>query len=511
MRWELRHTLLVTGTTLLGLVLIAFPSGCRGQAAAAPPTITTQPHSACVYVGYPVSFTVAAAGGRLTYQWYKGKTPLPGATEATYALKSPATTDIGSYCVVVSNEAGSTTSDTAALQVASALGVWATYEQTGGSERLTDGVWTAALQNQSGVWVTDGGTLTLVNPTITTSGQSSSNDLSSFYGLNSGVLASVGTIAITGGKVVTSGTGANGVFACGTGARVTLSGTTIEAAARGGHAVMATRGGVLTLTDVNMTTYGMNGAPIATDRGGGTIKVTGGVVKSAGQDSPGVYSTGTITVEGADITATGAEGAVIEGANSIHLANTKLSGARKCGVMIYQSMSGDARGARGVYTMTGGSLTAAVGPLFYVTNTTGIIELNKTAVSAVSGVLLQAGAGRWGRQGYNGGNAFLTAHGETLSGNLVSDAASTITANLLEGTTLTGAANCAAITLDAASTWNVTADSYVTTLQTPATSGTTVSNIHGNGHTVYYRPDLNPALSGKTYTLAGGGTLQPQR
>jgi hypothetical protein len=41
--------------------------------------------------------------------------------------------------------------------------------------------------------------------------------------------------------------------------------------------------------------------------------------------------------------------------------------------------------------------------------------------------------------------------------------------------------------------------------------GTTITNIAGNGHTVYYdaADSANSALGGQTYALSGGGTLQP--
>jgi hypothetical protein len=68
-------------------------------------------------------------------------------------------------------------------------------------------------------------------------------------------------------------------------------------------------------------------------------------------------------------------------------------------MMIYQSMSGDATGAKGTFTMTGGSLTGtdATGPLFYITNSTGTITLKSgVTVSEASGVLLSAAAGSWG-------------------------------------------------------------------------------------------------------------------
>ncbi len=56
---------------------------------------------------------------------------------------------------------------------------------------------------------------------------------------------------------------------------------------------------------------------------------------------------------------------------------------------------------------------------------------------------------------------------------------------------------------------SVTADSHVDALTGAAISGSTVTNITGNGHTGYYDKTASPELGGKTYALAGGGTLTP--
>jgi hypothetical protein len=65
------------------------------------------------------------------------------------------------------------------------------------------------------------------------------------------------------------------------------------------------------------------------------------------------------------------------------------------------------------------------------------------------------------------------------------------------------------LSLDASSTWTVTADSHVKTLSV-ATSGSAVTNITGNGRTVYYDSSANPSLDAKTCTLPGGGTIVPE-
>jgi alpha-tubulin suppressor-like RCC1 family protein len=83
-----------------------------------PPQITTQPASQSANVGGSVSFTVVATGDApLSYQWRRGDSDLPTATSATLTLNPLLYDDRGDYRVVVTNTAGSVTSDIAVLSV----------------------------------------------------------------------------------------------------------------------------------------------------------------------------------------------------------------------------------------------------------------------------------------------------------------------------------------------------------------------------------------------------------
>lgn len=394
------------------------------------------------------------------------------------------------------------------------------YTLDGQTASQSDQTYTASEEDQSAVYVANGGNLTLSNATIKTSGNTSSQDNSSFHGLNAAVLAASGsTITVSDSSITTSGTGANGAFATDSGSTVNLSNVTIDATADGAHGVMATNGGTVNLSNVDITTAGGSSSAIATDRGSGTITVNGGTVVTSGQNSAGIYSTGVIDVTGTTFESKGAEAAVIEGGNSITLTDVNLKSTfEKWSVMIYQSMSGDAEGTRGTFTMTNGTLnyTPANGPLFYVTNSTGVITLKNVKITSGSSTLVSAAAGNWGTSGSNGGTVIFTADQQVLSGNLVADAISSIDLTLQNGSTLEGAVNAehtakaANLTLDASSKWTVTADSYLTQLNDSAgISGMTITNIIGNGHTVYYDSSANPSLGGKTYSLSGGGTLKP--
>lgn len=70
-------------------------------------------------------------------------------------------------------------------------------------------------------------------------------------------------------------------------------------------------------------------------------------------------------------------------------------------------------------------------------------------------------------------------------------------------------AKSATLTLDSGSTWNITAASHLSCLNGAVISGTNITNLVGNGFTVTYDANSCPALNGQTYTLSGGGTLQP--
>jgi len=386
----------------------------------------------------------------------------------------------------------------------------------GETASASDGTYTSDKTDLSAIYVTNKGSLTLTNPIISTTGNTSNNDASSFYGLNGAVLANnASTVLISGGSITTTGTGANGAIPTGEGTTISLDNLTISATGNGGHGVMATLGGTLILTDVDITTTGKNGAPLATDRGSGSVTYTRGTILSSGADSPGIYSTGDINVTDAIVKSVGTEAAVIEGFNSIHLVNTTLSGGveKTGGTMIYQSFSGDAETGTGVFTMDGGTYEPTAGPAFFVTNTDSIINLTGVKMIGTPDQLIKAaGTSRWGTEGQNGGIVIFNADNEQLVGSLVTDAISSISATLMNGSTLTGAINTSALNLDATSSWSVTADSSLTSLaDLEGIADGTITNIIGNGFTVTYNKTLaeNNYLGGKTFTLENGGILTP--
>ncbi len=84
------------------------------------PTITTQPANQTATVGQTATFSVAASGTGLSYQWYKNSAAISGATAASYTTPTTTTADNNAtFYVVVTNAAGSVTSNSATLTVTS--------------------------------------------------------------------------------------------------------------------------------------------------------------------------------------------------------------------------------------------------------------------------------------------------------------------------------------------------------------------------------------------------------
>lgn len=381
----------------------------------------------------------------------------------------------------------------------------------------SDKIYLSNMTDLSAIYVTNNGTLTLSNATISTTGNTSSQEESSFYGLNGALLANNGSsVVYVGGSITSTGTGANGAIPTGNGTSIILSNLSIITSGDGAHGVMATQGSELTLNDVTISTSGPHGAPVATDRGGGFVDVNRANIHSTGTDSPGIYSTGEVTIQDSSVTSIGTEACVIEGSNSVTISDSNLSGGASGtgGVMIYQSFSGDAQTGKGTFTMGGGSYIAAEGPAFFVTNTKADINLEEVNVTVLSGILVKAtGTTRWGVSGKNGGVVTLTAVSENLTGSIMTDTISSIGVILMQNSTLTSEINSSSLTLVDSSSWKVTGNSTLTSLiDSEGVSGDQITNIFGNGFKVTYDPNLteNAYLQGKEYNLTNGGTLSPK-
>jgi len=328
------------------------------------------------------------------------------------------------------------------------------------------------------------------------SGDASSANDSSFKGVNAAVRAyGDSEITLTDCEIEADASNATGVFAY-DGGVIYISDSTVTVTGGGAGGVQVAGGG--TLYGSNLTVTSSSKAAIRSDRGGGILVIDGGSYTSTGSNGcPAIYSTADITVRNADCVSTNSRAVIIEGKNSVTLENCTLSGndqstkegSVKANVLLYQSASGDAQEGTSEFTMTGGSMVSQSGAMFYCTNTSSVIRLTGAELTLSSdGTLLIVSAGRWGKDGSNGGNCSFYAEDQTLEGLIQVDSISTLTLDLT-GSVFTGAIEnegTVHVTLDADSSWVLTGDSYVTSLNGD------LSGIDLNGYTLY--------VNGEAYT-----------
>ncbi len=374
-----------------------------------------------------------------------------------------------------------------------------------------------------------GADVTLDNVTVSRdSDDSTGGDNSSFYGVGAAILNTEGTTVIKNSTITTDAAGGAGVFSYGDGVTY-VSDSTIKTQQDTSGGIHVAGGGTLYAWNLDVETNGQSSAAIRSDRGGGTMVVDGGTYTSNGVGSPAVYCTADIAINDAELTANGSEAVCIEGLNSLNLYDCQLTGnmsddsQNDCtwNVIVYQSMSGDSEVGNGTFNMTGGSITAKNGGMFYTTNTECTFYLSNVDITYAddndfflrcTGNNNQRG---WGTVGSNGSQCTFTADDQEMEGDIIYDSVSTLDFYMENGSILTGAVvddeSCAGnggdgycnLYISKDSKWVVTGDSTVTNLYSEGTivdsDGKTVS-IVGTDGTVYVQGSSSYTITVGSYS-----------
>lgn len=420
---------------------------------------------------------------------------------------------------------------------------YAAANEYSSDETVSDTSLESTETNENAALVSNGAEVTFNNDAISrTSSDSQGGDNSSFYGVGAAVLATDGTAYVKDSTITTDSKGGAGLFAYGDGT-VYAADTDISTQQDTSGGIHAAGGGKLYAWDLSVETNGESSAAIRSDRGGGTMVIDGGNYVSNGVGSPAIYSTADIAVSNATLTANGSEAICIEGLNSIHLYDCDLTGNMSdldqndntWTVILYQSMSGDSEVGNSTFQMDGGSLTSENGGVFYTTNTESTITLNNVDINynddnefflQCTGNTNQRG---WGQSGVNGADCHFTGISQDMQGDVIWDSISDLDFYLTEGSSLTGAVvddesyageggeGYCNVYVSADSTWTVTGDSTVSSLENEGTivdsNGKTVT-IQGTDGTVYVQGDSEYTITTGSYSdtadMSGATAIQDQ-
>lgn len=379
-----------------------------------------------------------------------------------------------------------------------------------GNITIDNASYEAVQPNQSAVCATNSGTsVTLHNPTI--SSAVSIKPYEDINGLGAAVLAYSASesmsypvsVILDHGTITTTGVASPAVFASGAGATVSVLGTTITE--RGGwglelggtqisagHTVAVGRNGRVKLNQATLTNGVSNNSLLALEGGGGIIEV----------DSS---------------TLIGMSAAIIRGTGSLSFTNSTLNTPQS---ILFLQDADYLPNQTASLQITGGSFSYTGdenSPAFSISSGDETVNISLDGVTLQPSTMSMPVFLSVGSDLKHSNQATLSVNHQTLSGAMRVGGASTLSLVLANqsqwtGTCETNLASTPAfnLVLDASSTWNISGDCNLNKIEdTQGVSGTSISNIIGNGHTVTYIPSQNPLLAGKIYMLTNGGQLKP--
>ncbi|MET3498225.1 outer membrane autotransporter protein [Variovorax boronicumulans] len=295
-----------------------------------------------------------------------------------------------------------------------------------------------------------------------------------------------------------------------------------------GSGIRAVTGGVATASASSTTsirTSGVNGIGISARDAGSqvnlagpvSIRVTGATQANTPVGTQESYAAGLLITGGGALNATGSLAIATTDASSygaVLLANSPSISATGTGsITAAGSALGFFAGAGQTASFDGFAITSAAGDLVRVDAATGatLALKNSSATASGTGNLLQA---------VNASSLAFTADNSTLTGNVMTDATSTVDMRLLNGSSLAGSIDPVALTIDGTSRWTMTGSSSLSRLalagridfQPPGTGFvpqtlTVNGNWVGQGGVVGMRTALGDSGSLTDRIVIDGGTV----
>ena len=354
----------------------------------------------------------------------------------------------------------------------------------------------------------------LDNIVINKTGDTDNTENSSFYGINSALIARRGsTVTITNSTINTDADGANGIYSFGggiyrndtfgDGTTINVSNTKITTKKSYSGGIMTTAGGITHAKNLTIETSGASSAAIRTDNGGGIVTVEKGTYITHGEGSPAIYSTGEITVEDATLVANASEGVIIESGNKATLKNVDLTcnhtikyqkSTQFSNIMTYRSVPMPPT-SMAELLIEDSKVTTNDGPILYVTNSISKITLKNVSFTKNNKNInfLEVKKDAWGQEGLNGGESTVILDNQKIDGNIIVDEISTLDFKLKNNSSYEGTINKdntaknIKISLSKNSKIKLTGDSYITEFKN---EDKTNSNIDFNGYKLYVKGEV---------------------
>lgn len=307
-------------------------------------------------------------------------------------------------------------------------------------------------------------------------GDASSLENGLAYGLNAAILVRArAQLLLTNSDVTSVSLGAGGAFA--RQGRLQLEKTAIRTTGDSSYAVMVAKQGSVTAQEANLSTQGA-GAPAFIVGAEGEALMEGGIAATAGLDSPVLSIAGNATINHATLRANNAR-AIDVSSGTVSLTDCAVSGRMGDSAGAPAQTPSNCvslhpgEGEMSSFSMVRGALTAQRGDLFYVTSTKASIYLEGVALSLSEGSALLRAVGNddshvQGSNGKAGAECAIIAKNQSLRGDIITDALSSVSLTLRGETDYTGTINTAntareaKVTLEDGAVWTLTGNAYLT-------------------------------------------------
>ncbi|KAJ5925357.1 hypothetical protein N7454_007996 [Penicillium verhagenii] len=398
----------------------------------------------------------------------------------------------------------------------------ATHSVKGKTSSANHVTWSATANDTSVLLVSEGGSFTGSYIDFEKSGYSSNLDDASFWGFNAAINVANASTAVFDNVNVTVHNGAAQFYAYGTDSVIQVSNSWLYSSGPVSHGLYASGNGTIIGHNLQVYSGGKRSSSFSGDSPAGYIYVYDSVAHAAGIGSASFYALGEI--HATNVVSLSENGPVVfsDGAQTVNLVDCDCTAGLLGGVAMFSSSIIES-GATLNLTNTKFTTTGKEMPGLWFGNIIAEATLANSQLVTESGILAVANYSQITQDfdyyaGYVDNNNLAPAEvtisvtESDLTGDLVAYNGSSIAWSLADYSTWTGAAYSGygdaifGVTIDATSTWTLTAD---TTLQNFTDSETSLKNIHSQGHTLYYNSTVNTWLEGKTVKLSGGGSAKP--
>ena len=384
------------------------------------------------------------------------------------------------------------------------------------------------------IQVSNGATYTATNLELSKiSGTSTDIESSMYYGLNSAfIVKDNSNVILNNSSITTKSDYSTAFFATGMSTTATLTNVSLSTENKNSNGLSISESSSINASKVNIITKGEQSAALKTITNNSEIIIDDSTLITEGSNSPIFEIKGKVEATNILATSTNSNIAVLENSSSLSIIESELTTASynideklSSVFFLYKSNSKTASNDSGSsdltikdskITINKDSNVYKTAPIFYITNTSSVINITNTDIDYGSNTLIKVSKNeKYGDTEDNGGEVNFTATDQSLKGNIVVDEISSIRFNL-NNSSYKGQINGnnesknVHVTLDKKAEWTLTGDSYLNTL--------TIQNgridrlaryIKSNGYNIYYNTENNEWLNGRTIRLYGGGKLIP--